>query len=340
VKGPWLWIVICANLAVLIALVFVYPHLMVGPGALEAGHAELAADCFACHTPLRGATADRCIACHALPGIGLRTTKGAAIVHAKPLKTSFHQSLNNPDCMACHSDHAGPKLTKRSRKPFSHVMLRADTRERCETCHAAPDTVIHRKPGMACSKCHKMEAWKPAAFDHAALTAAERSRCETCHAAPDNAIHRNPGMACAKCHKTEAWKPAAFDHTALTPAERSRCEACHQAPADALHKQMTGICAQCHQTQAWKPATFDHDKFFALDGDHNVSCVTCHTGNVYSRYTCYGCHEHTPANMQARHREEGGGGNLDNCVRCHRSASGEGGGEHGRERGSGGRERD
>jgi hypothetical protein len=286
--------VISANLAVLIALVFVYPHLMVGPGALEAGHAELAADCFACHTPLRGATADRCIACHALEGIGLRTTKGAAIVHAKRLKTSFHQALNDPDCMACHSDHAGPKLTQRSRKPFSHAMLRVDTRERCETCHAAPA----------------------------------------------GAIHRQPGMACAKCHKLEAWKPAAFDHAALTPAERSRCESCHQAPADTLHRQMTGNCAQCHQTQAWKPATFDHDKFFALDSDHNASCVTCHTGNVYTRYTCYGCHEHTPANMQARHREEGGGGNLDNCVRCHRSASGEGGGEHGRERGSGGRERD
>jgi hypothetical protein len=294
VKGPWLWIVICANLAVLIALVFVYPHLMVGPGALAAGHAELAADCFACHTPLRGATADRCIACHAPADIGLRTTTGAAIVPAGPLKASFHQALIDPDCMACHSDHAGPKLTQRSRKPFSHAMLRADMRERCETCHAAPVNAVHRKPGMACAKCHKMEAWKPAAFDHAALT----------------------------------------------PAERGRCESCHQAPADTLHRQMTGNCAQCHQTQAWKPATFDHDKYFALDSDHNVSCVTCHTGNVYSRYTCYGCHEHTPANMQARHREEGGGGNLDNCVRCHRSASGEGGGEHGREGGSGGRERD
>jgi mono/diheme cytochrome c family protein len=89
-----------------------------------------------------------------------------------------------------------------------------------------------------------------------------------------------------------------------------------------MHKQMTGNCAQCHTPQAWKPATFDHNKYFPLDKNHNATCVTCHTSNNYKQYTCYGCHEHTPANMQAKHREEGVS-DLDNCVRCHRSASGE-----------------
>ena len=145
VKGRWLWIVISANLLVLVALAFVYPHLMVGPGALVDGHAELSTDCFACHSPLRGATADRCIVCHALRKIGLRTTKGAAIAHAKPVKVSFHQELSDPDCMACHSDHAGPKLTQHSRKAFSHAMLRPQTRDQ----HAgqAPRRRHHRKPG-------------------------------------------------------------------------------------------------------------------------------------------------------------------------------------------------
>ena len=250
-KGRWLWIVICANLVVLVALAFVYPHLMLAPGALVAGHAELTTDCFACHAPLRGATADRCIACHTLPDIGLRTTQGAAIVNAKPVKASFHQALNEPDCMACHSDHAGPKLTQRSRKPFSHAMLRAATRDQCDTCHAAP--------------------------------------------------------------------------------------------ANALHKALSVDCDQCHTSTAWKPATFDHGKFFPLDKDHNATCITCHVGNDYQRYTCYGCHEHTPANMQAKHRKEGVSGSLDNCVRCHRSADGEveGKGERGKgERGQGRRDKD
>jgi hypothetical protein len=248
VKGRWLWIVICADLVVLVALAFVYPQLMLAPGALDKEHAGLSGNCFACHTPLRGATADRCIACHKLPDIGLRTTKGATIVNARPVKVSFHQELNDPNCMACHSDHAGPKLTQRSRKPFSHAMLREVARDRCETCH--------------------------------------------------------------------------------------------NAPADTLHKQMSGNCAQCHQPQAWKPASFDHDKFFPLDKDHNATCVTCHAGNNYNQYTCYGCHEHTPANMQAKHREEVGTENLDNCVRCHRSASGEGEGGGDGERGKDERERD
>ena len=290
-KGRWLWIVISANLVVLVALAVIYPHLMVAPGALADGHAQLTTDCFACHTPLRGATADRCIACHALPDIGLRTTQGAAIVHAKLLKVSFHQELNDQNCMACYSDHAGPKLTQRSRKPFSHAMLRVAARDRCDTCHAVPTN------------------------------------------GPKADLHKALSVGCDKCHKTEAWKPATFDHTALTQAELGRCESCHKAPADTMHKQMTGNCAQCHKTQAWKPATFEHNKYFPLDKDHNASCVTCHVANNYKRYTCYGCHEHTPANMQAKHREEGVSESLDNCVRCHRSGSGEGEGKGSREGG-------
>ena len=235
-KGRWLWAVVAANLLVLLALVFIYPHLMVSPGPLIPGHAGLTTDCFACHAPLRGASAQRCVACHALPDIGLRTTKGAAInaapaAGATRMKKSFHQELTEQNCMACHSDHAGPKLTQRSRKPFSHALLRAATRERCDSCHTAP--------------------------------------------------------------------------------------------VNALHRKLTGGCAQCHQVQAWKPATFDHDKHFLLDEDHNTTCATCHTANDYSKYTCYGCHEHTPANVLREHREEGIR-NLDNCVECHRSADGEG----------------
>ena len=73
-KSKWLWIVIAANLVVLVSLVFIYPHLMVSPGPLVPEHAELAKDCFACHAPLQGASAERCVTCHALSDIGLRTS--------------------------------------------------------------------------------------------------------------------------------------------------------------------------------------------------------------------------------------------------------------------------
>ena len=42
-------------------------------------------------------------------------------------------------------------------------------------------------------------------------------------------------------------------------------------------------------------------------------------GNDYSRYTCYGCHEHTPANIRREHIEEGIR-KFDDCFACHRNA--------------------
>lgn len=223
----WLLALIAANLLVVVALAFTYPHLMVSPGPLVSGHAELATDCFACHAPMRGAASPRCIACHALPDIGVRTSKGVALA-ARPVKSSFHQELIEQDCMACHSDHLGTKLAHPDRKPFSHALLRSAVQE--------------------------------------------------------------------------------------------RCEACHKTPVDNLHRQIAGNCKQCHSQERWKPATFDHDKLFVLDRDHNTTCVTCHTGDDYSRYTCYGCHEHRPDKVRAEHIEEGIR-NFENCVECHRNAS-------------------
>jgi len=227
-KGRWLFWIIAANLVALVALAFAYPHLMVSPGPVVTAHAEIGTDCFACHKPWRGAAAPLCIECHALPDIGLRTTKGAVIVQASAqprLKTSFHQELIEQDCMACHTDHQSPRFAQQGREAFSHELLR--------------------------------------------------------------------------------------------PSVRQQCESCHQKPTDKLHQKIAGECQACHSQEAWKPATFDHAKLFVLDRDHDAECVTCHKGNDYSAYTCYGCHEHTPAKIRAEHEEEGIR-DFENCVECHR----------------------
>ncbi len=224
-KRPVLLIVIALNLLVLVALAFAYPQLMVSPGPLVQGHADLSTDCFACHVPLRGASPALCIGCHAVAEIGLKTTAGAPIV-ARATKAAFHQDLIEQDCMACHSDHQGPKLSKRSRKPFSHALLNQPVQQRCAFCHTAPK--------------------------------------------------------------------------------------------DTMHRDLKVECSQCHQTTAWTPATFDHDKFFVLDRDHNATCDTCHKNSDYSQYTCYGCHEHSQANVRAEHVEEGIR-DFENCVECHRN---------------------
>ncbi len=225
-KRSWVLSIIAINLIALIALVFVFPHLMISPGPVIPAHAEIATDCFACHRQLRGASPDRCQTCHVVNDIGIHTTKGITIPKDKPT-VAFHQQLLEQNCVACHSDHVGPKLTQHSRKPFSHALIKMDVRNHCTSCHAKPK--------------------------------------------------------------------------------------------NNFHQQIQSDCQQCHSVNQWQPSTFHHDPFFLLDGDHNAACATCHVDNDLSHYTCFGCHEHTPANIRTEHAEEGIH-NIDNCVQCHRSA--------------------
>jgi hypothetical protein len=260
-KNPALW-AIAVLLGVVFALCFVRPQTMLAPGPVVAAHTGIAQDCFACHAPLHGAAAARCIACHNPSRIGLFTTRGAPLPKGA---IAFHQQLREPDCMACHTDHAGPALARHSPVGFRHALLQPAVQSRCNACHAAPTGLrlgpLHKAfAATTCGDCHTTRGWKPAAFRHESLTPALRSQCATCHRAPAGALHRGFG---------------------------------------------TMNCVQCHSTTAWEPANFAHDRLFRLDGDHNVACATCHVGGNTARYTCYGCHEHQPARIIAEHREEG-----------------------------------
>jgi hypothetical protein len=198
-KRPVLWIVVALNLVVLVALAFVYPHLMVSPGPLVKGHETLATDCFACHSALRGASTQRCTECHAVADVGLKTTKGVPIP-TRTVKVSFHQELVEQDCMACHSDHQGPKLTKRSRKPFSHALLKVAVKDQCSSCHGAPKDTVHRDIKLECSQCHGDKAWKPAHFEHKLLAPVVLDRCESCHNAPNDRMGSSVlGVCCLIC---------------------------------------------------------------------------------------------------------------------------------------------
>lgn len=216
---------ILAALAGIIALAVLKPQPMLAPGPVVAAHAAIADDCFACHAPLKGAAAQRCISCHAPARIGLFTTTG------KPLpgrKLAFHQQLANPDCLACHSDHAGPALTRRSPIRFNHDLLQPAARGQCATCHTAPATMLHRQFGTtACSTCHSTSGWTPAHFAHDRLFRLDGDHnvaCTTCHVggntrqytcygchehqrAPLIAEHREEGVRgnidkCARCHRS------------------------------------------------------------------------------------------------------------------------------------------
>jgi hypothetical protein len=178
---------------------------------------------------------------------------------------------------------------------------------------------------------------------HASFTGAASARCVSCHKPGEIGRQTSAGLPifkpltstpfhqklvsqdCVACHSDHAGVKryrvqGRFNHAMLQKATLDQCQGCHKAPADALHKQISGNCSQCHTQEKWVPATFDHDKFFALDRDHDTRCVTCHARNDYSRYTCYGCHEHSLSNIRGEHVEEGIR-DFDNCVECHRSAN-------------------
>lgn len=160
---------------------------MIAPGPLIPAHAGITANCFACHAPFRGVSAARCMACHKLADIGRRTTKGTP-VDDKAMAIGFHPALIQPDCMACHSDHSGPRLVKASTPRFAHTVLRPDMRNQCASCHRAPQTALHVQAGRNCAACHTQAGWKPATFDHArffALTGPHKASCATCHVGGD-----------------------------------------------------------------------------------------------------------------------------------------------------------
>lgn len=188
---------------------------------------------------------------------------------------------------------------------------------------------------------------KPLATDcfacHAPLRGAVSERCISCHKSEQIGRLTTAGLPivkpltsvpfhqkltsqdCVVCHSEHSgvrrFRPHGhFNHALLQKVTRDQCQTCHESPPDTLHKQITGNCSQCHSQERWVPATFDHDKYFALDRDHDTRCVTCHERNDYRRYTCYGCHEHTPANIRREHIEEGIR-DYNNCVKCHRNAN-------------------
>ena len=259
--------VLAANLIALAALTFAYPHLMVGPGSLIAEHQKLEKDCFACHTPGRGASQERCVTCHKPQNIGRLTAAGATI--AKPAAAApFHEKLARQHCVACHSDHSGGKRY-RSRGRFDHGLLEAASREKCTDCHKVPAGQLHQQATGICTQCHSMTKWKPAIFNHGLLETASRERCADCHKVPVGQLHQQATGTCTQCHSMTKWRPATFDHGKYFVLEdhHSRCTACHQT-----NDYRSYTCYSCH---AHTPEKIQREH--TEEGIRNFdNCVKCH----------------------------------------------------------------
>lgn len=219
-----LTLIVAANLLVLILLAIFAPQLMISPGKPVAAHAELADDCFACHSPFIGSTAEKCIACHKVADIGLRTTQGVAIGQEKKSVT-FHQQLVEEDCIACHSEHKGVQPFRPIGR-FSHGLLEASVQEQCDTCHSTPGDALHRKIKGNCAQCHTNEAWLPATFEHDNYFRFDRHHdtdCATCHVNNNYADY-----TCYGCHEHSRSK-IREEHLEEGIRNYENCVECHRS---------------------------------------------------------------------------------------------------------------
>lgn len=295
------------------------PESCIGCHREDDAHAGgLGEDCAGCHSPddWKRATFDHartrfpltgghagaaCAACHA-GGRYEGTPLECAACHQAD---DEHNGNLGPDCAACHTpedwarvsfDHATTAFPLQGKHnevacDGCHLAGRlAGTPTRCVDCHQEDDA-HDGQFGSDCGGCHAPDDWKNATFDHART------------AFPLTGAHQQ--VECAQCHAGGRFKG--------TPAT---CVSCHQDPPFHLGLFAQG-CDTCHATTGWQPARFEVPHVFPTNHGANGAspCRTCHP-DALDQYTCYGCHEHTPAQIQEEHAEEGVGDILD-CVRCH-----------------------
>jgi hypothetical protein len=215
-------------------------------------------------------------------------------------------------CLGCHDG-----VDRFGKRPFDH----GKTRFPLDGKHV----------DAACAKCHR-GARALANFRDAPRT------CVGCH--KDDDVHKGDnGDDCGACHSTAAWKPAhrrgaggapapapVPDQTAPDAAAPDEPEApAPDEPApDDIDASAPAPRPPAPKPPAPKPpapkppeqeAPADH--VFPLDhgGGGRVACATCHPRTTRA-YTCFLCHEHTPANIESIHARR----NIDDtsdCAGCH-----------------------
>ncbi len=216
-----------------------------------------------------------------------------------------HNGEFGQDCTRCHTPDTWEGAT------FDHSLTMfsltgAHTETECTACHI--DNVFKGTPqgcfachqqddahngefGQDCTRCHTPDTWEGATFDHS-LTMFSLTGAHT-------------ETECTACHIDNVFKG--------TPPE---CFACHTDPK--MHAGLFGPeCINCHTTNAWTPAQYNLPHTFPMDHREREikPCQTCHPTDLQT-YTCYGCHEHKPAEIQHKHLEEGIP-QFQDCVQCH-----------------------
>ena len=309
-RGANTWLLLACMM--LLAPMFISPQsarattlerLLVMPGPVIEGHAEIEDDCTACHTKLSDDPQyELCVVCH--KNVGRDLEEGLGYHGRLP-------SAQRRECATCHTDHEGrdKDIVALDEATFDHsmtnfVLLGAHEEAVCTDCHVpnrphrqAETTCIgcHRDDdthngqlGEACNDCHTVNDWQEAKFDHNATSF------------PLTGRHEN--VVCSACHLSEV-----FTEVGTT------CADCHRE--DDVHKGRNGEqCADCHVTSSWSKVTFDHQRVsgFPLDGGHRwLTCKSCHRADDFKDLggsNCNSCHSDEDVHE---------GRNGTDCASCH-----------------------
>ena len=195
----------------------------------------------------------------------------------------------------------------------------------CGACHPAPWS--SQTMGERCLACHTdvADQMRTHTGFHAQVAGTLSSpTCRGCHNEhhgargvltffdhskfPFKLTGAHVSVACNLCHPG-AVTVAQFQGAPTT------CYGCH-ANTDVHHGSFGQACDQCHNTASWAEASFNHSIFPLNHGSdqQTATCQTCHP-NGTSTYTCFGCHFHTPANVQSIHERPAS--QITDCIRCH-----------------------
>jgi hypothetical protein len=275
-------------------------------------HADFEKECGHCHAPVHCVTDTRCQDCH--------KNVAQQRIEAKGL----HGKLPGTDrCQNCHVEHQGREvvITQFAFPNVDHKALAGFS--------LASHRVNYQEELMNCESCHSQDRFANETLD-----------CLTCHIQEDHdyiSSHvETYGVDCVPCHDgTDRMRD--FEHELAYPLDGAHadaeCEACHAEKVFSgttqdcsgchedpdIHAGKFGLdCERCHSTLAWNPAQLVRHTFFLDHGSQTntpVECVVCHQDTMVVN-SCYGCHDHQPAEMDQVHLDEGIA-EYTTCEQCH-----------------------
>lgn len=121
-----------------------------------------------------------CSSCHNLDELGMLTTTGLPVSQEYEWQSQLHQSLSDPDCLACHTTKDDESLS------FQHGLLNTSINNKCALCHidSEPDDELHHSAGDSCGTCHSPPTWFSTSFEHSQYFIFDNnhpSNCSNCH---------------------------------------------------------------------------------------------------------------------------------------------------------------